>query len=223
MLKLSTLQFLKDLKRNNDKSWFDANRKNFEAAKDDFESFIQSVIQEFGKRDEEISLLVAKQCTFKQNRDVRFSKDKSPYKINMGAYMARSGGRKSPFAGYYFHLEPHGSIVGGGIWMPMPDKVKKIRQEIDYSFDDFKKIVSSKKFKSTYKDLSREKEFALTNVPKGYEKDNPAAEYLKLKSWVTTTPVTDEELTSKGLLKKAVTSFEALMPLVKFLNRALED
>ena len=103
MLQASTLKFLKDLKKNNNKPWFEAHRKQYDAAKTDFASFIQSIIDKHGKKDESIAHLKAKECTFRINRDVRFSKDKSPYKDNMGAYMSR-GGKKSPWGGYYFHL-----------------------------------------------------------------------------------------------------------------------
>src|SRR6187455_1906492 len=183
MLQPATLKFLKDLKKNNNKPWFEAHRKEYEAAKIDFAAFIQSVIDKHSKTDPTIKSTVAKDCMFRINRDVRFSKDKSPYKTNMGAYINR-GGKKSVFAGYYFHCEPGQCFVGGGLWMPMPPELNKVRQEIDYNFDAFKKIIGAKKFRSVYKDLSRDAEYVLTRVPKGYDADNPAAGYLKLKSFV---------------------------------------
>jgi len=221
MISPSTIKFLKDLKKNNNKPWFDAHRKEYENAKTDFAAFIQSVIDKHGKKDNTISHLKAKDCMFRINRDVRFSKDKSPYKTNMGAYI-NQGGKKSLFGGYYFHCEPGQSFVGGGIWMPMPPELSKLRQEIDYNFAEFKKIISSKKFRSVYNDVSRDAEYVLTRVPKGYEADNPAAEYLKLKSVVAMTPITDAELTSKDLIKKVTGAFEALQPLLEFLNNSLD-
>jgi uncharacterized protein (TIGR02453 family) len=220
MLQSSTLKFLKDLKKNNNKPWFDAHRKQYEDAKNDFASFIQIAIETHGKKDESIAHLKAKDCTFRINRDVRFSKDKSPYKDNMGAYISR-GGKKSPFGGYYFHCQPGRCFVGGGLWMPMPPELNKIRQEIDYNFAEFKKIIGSKKFKSVYGDLSRDKEYVLTRVPKGYEADNPAAEYLKMKSFVSMTSLKDSDLTSEDLLKKITTAFEALQPLIEFINNSI--
>jgi len=221
MLQSSTVIFLKDLSRNNDKSWFDANRKQYEYAKTDFAEFIQTVIDKHGKKDDTIAHLKAKDCMFRINRDVRFSKDKSPYKNNMGAYINR-GGKKSVFGGYYFHCQPGQSFAGGGLWMPMPPELSKVRQEIDYNFGAFKKIISSKKFKAVYDDLSRDAEYILSRVPKGYVADNPAAEYLKLKSFVTMIPVKDTELTSKDLSKKVLTAFEALQPLLEFINLSIE-
>jgi uncharacterized protein (TIGR02453 family) len=216
----STLKFLKDLKKNNNKPWFDAHRKEYEAAKKDFEQLIQAVIDKHGKADETISHLKAKDCMFRINRDIRFSKDKSPYKTNMGAYINR-GGKKSLYGGYYFHCEPGQSFVGGGLWMPMPNELNKVRQEIDYNLTEFKKIIGSKKFKSVYNDISRDAEYTLSRVPKGYEADNPAAEYLKLKSFVAIAKVSDADLNSKEIVKKITTAFEALQPMLEFINHSL--
>lgn len=221
MLQNSTIKFLKDLSKNNNKPWFDANRKQYENARADFAGFIQTIIDKHGKKDESIAHLKAKDCMFRINRDVRFSKDKSPYKNNMGAYINR-GGKKSLFGGYYFHCQPGQSFAGGGLWMPMPPELAKVRQEIDYNFDTFKKIISSKKYKSVYNDVSRDAEYTLSRVPKGYEADNPAAEYLKLKSFVTTIPVKDAELNSKDLTKKVLSAFDALQPLLEFINRSID-
>ena len=222
MLQAATIKFLKDLKKNNNKPWFDANRKQYETAKEDFEGFVQKIIDKHTKKDASLKELKAKNCLFRINRDVRFSKDKSPYKTNFGAHI-NGGGKKSILAGYYFHLEPGESFVGGGLWMPMPPELKKIRQEIDYNFKEFKKIIDSKKFKSVYGDLSRSSEYSLVNVPQGFEKDNPAAEDLKLKSYVGMKKIKEADLTSKELEKQVAEAFEALQPLVEFINRALKD
>lgn len=222
MLQSATIKFLKDLKKNNTKEWFDKNRKLYESAKTDFADMIQAVIDRFGKKDESIALLKAKDCVFRINRDVRFSKDKSPYKTNMGASVNRAGKKAWNTAGYYFHFEPGGSFVGGGLYMPEPLILKKVRQEIDYNFDDFKKIIGNKKFASTYKDLDQSNEMKLSRPPKDYEAENPAIEYIKLKSFIAMTPVTDTELTDKNLVKKIADSFEALQPVLSFLNHAVE-
>ncbi len=221
MLQAATIKFLKELKKNNQRDWFEANRKQYEAAKSDYAIFTQNVIDAFGKNDESIAALKAKDCMFRINRDVRFSKNKDPYKTNMGASFSK-GGKKSPLAGYYFHCEPGNSFVGGGLWMPEPDGLKKLRQEIDYNFDEFKKIIGSKKFVAAYKEMSDSEGTRLTRPPKGYGADNPAIEYIKLKSFVAMAPITDEELTGKNLLKKITGAFEALQPLIVFINQAIE-
>ncbi|MFT3949865.1 MAG: DUF2461 domain-containing protein [Agriterribacter sp.] len=222
MLQQSTIQFLKSLAKNNNKPWLDANRAKYETAKKDFENFIQELIDAYGKKDVSIASLTAKECMFRINRDIRFSKDKTPYKKNFAASINR-GGKKSIFAGYYFHLEPGNSFIGGGIWMPMPAETQKIRQEIDYCFDEFRKIITAKKFTAVYKTLDQDAELRLANVPKGYTKDNPAADYLKYKSWIAMKAFADMELTSKDLVKKSVEAFAALQPLIEFLNRAIGD
>src|SRR6185369_14089604 len=206
MLQPSTLKFLRALKKNNNKPWFDKHRKEYEAAKIDFENFIQSVIDKHSKNDVDLKGLVAKKCIFRINRDVRFSKDKSPYKTNLGASMDK-GGKRSGLAGYYFHLEPGKSFLGGGIWMPQPDALKKLLQEIDYGFDEFRKIVESKKFRSIFKEMYSGEGMQLAKVPQGFEKDNPAVEYLKFKSWLVLTDIPDSLLTSKDLLKRTVDAF----------------
>lgn len=221
MLQPASIRFLKDLRKNNNKEWFDKNRAQYEAAKQDFGQLVQTLIDRFANKDEDIAHLKAKDCTFRINRDVRFSKDKSPYKTNMGASINK-GGKKTMTAGYYFHFEPSNSFVGGGLYAPMPEDLKKVRQEIDYSFDEFKEIIGSKKFKAIYGDLNRSNEYSLSRPPKGYEQDNPAIEYLKLKSFIAMTNITDAELTGKDLVKKITDAFEALMPVIKFMHRAME-
>jgi uncharacterized protein (TIGR02453 family) len=222
MLQSSTVKFLKDLKKNNNKPWFDKNRSVYETAKADFAGFIQKVIDQHGKKDASIKTLVAKDCMFRINRDVRFSKDKSPYKSNFGASINKGGKKAWNSAGYYFQVQPGRNFAGGGIWMPEPNELKKVRQEIDYNFSDFRKIISTKKFKSVYGDLDRSAEFLLSRVPKGYEPDNPAADYLKLKSFVAISFFSETDLISKDLVKKTVAAFEALQPLIEFINKGME-
>jgi len=220
MLQLSTLKFLRDLKKNNNKPWFDAHRSAYETAKADFEKFIQQVIDKHSVNDPDLKNLLAKKCMFRINRDIRFSKDKTPYKKNFAASLDKDG-KKSGFAGYYFHLEPGNSFLGAGIWQPEPDKLKKIRQEIDYSADEFRKILNTKKTKSIYKELYTGEDVQLKNIPQGFEKDNPAAEFLRFKSWMLIAEVPDKVLTSPLLLKKIVEAFLSAQPFVKFLNRSL--
>jgi uncharacterized protein (TIGR02453 family) len=222
MLQASTLKFLKDLNKNNNKAWFDKNRPVYEEAKADFATLVQTLVDKHGKKDESIKELKAKECMFRINRDVRFAKDKSPYKNNFGASINR-GGKKSMYAGYYFHCQPGEAFVGGGLWMPTPVELKKVRQEVDYCYDEFKKITGAKKFKAVYGDLIKDSETSLVKVPQGFEKDNPAADYIKLKSFIAMKKLEDKDLTSKDLVKKALEAFETLQPLLTFLNRAMEE
>jgi len=222
MLQPSTIKFLKDLKKNNTKEWFDANRKVYEAAKKDFLDLTEAVLKDIAAKDKTLSHLEPKKCVFRINRDVRFSKDKSPYKTNMGMSISK-GGKSAMSAGYYFHLEPGACFVGGGIYMPMPDEVKKIRQEIDYNWDEFKKIITAKKFVTVFGDVTKSAEFSLVRPPKGYDENNPAIDYIKLKSWIASTALQDVELADKNLSKKIVSVFEAMKPLIDFLNRGIVE
>lgn len=222
MITKDALRFLSQLKKNNNKPWFDAHRSDYEGTKKELESFTQNLIDTHGKKDAGIASLTAKACMFRINRDVRFSKNKDPYKTNMGAFI-NQGGKKSFLAGYYFHLEPGASFVGGGLYMPMPEHLAKVRQEIDYNLDAFKKILKAPSFKKIYGDLDRSEEYTLTRVPKGYEADNPAAEYLKLKSFVGIHYLDDATICSPKLLKEVTAAFGALQPLVAFLNEALGE
>ncbi|MBZ4189732.1 DUF2461 domain-containing protein [Niabella beijingensis] len=222
MIQKSTLKFLATLKNNNNKPWFDANRKAYEAARADYAGFIEALIAAFGKSEPSITHLTAKDCLFRINRDVRFSKDKSPYKSNFGAYINPEG-KKSLKAGYYLHLEPGGSFIGGGLWQPMPAELAKIRQEIDYNLPEFEKVLHSKKFRDIYGGLTVEEGQVLSRVPKGYEPDNPAAAYLKYKSFTALANLPDTELTSASLLTTAVKAFQTLQPLVRFLNSGISE
>ncbi len=219
MLQSTTIKFLKDLKKNNNKEWFEKNRKAYEAAKADYLDFVSKVLTSLKKKDTTLEGLEPKQCVFRINRDVRFSKDKSPYKTNMGASFSK-GGKKIQAAGYYFHCEPGQAFIAGGLWMPMAPELKKVRQEIDYCFDEFEAIVHSKKFTNVFGGLDTSA--ILQRPPKGYEEDNAAIEFLKLKSFIVSSPLTDADLSSADLVKKVVSSFETMKPFVDFLNRGLE-
>jgi uncharacterized protein (TIGR02453 family) len=221
MLQPSTLKFLKDLKKNNNKPWFEKNKSLYLAAKDDFESFIKKLIPETGsKLDPAIGKLQVKDCVFRIYRDVRFSKDKTPYKSNMGASL-NMGGKKIHSAGYYFHCEPGQSFIAGGFYMPMPPDLARIRQEIDYNFPEWKKIVENKSFKKFFTKGVEGVEL-LSRPPKGYDENNPAISYLKMKSFIVSHPVSNEVLVSKLLLKECIQSFTAMKPMNDFLNAAIK-
>lgn len=222
MLEPQTLKFLSQLKKNNNKAWFDAHRAQYEASRIDFSNFIQLVIDALEKTDPTITGLTARDCMFRINRDIRFSKDKRPYKENFGAFICR-GGKKSIYAGYYFHCSPGNSFAGGGLWMPEPAQLKKVRQEIDYNWEEFESILKNKNFKKVYDDLYKGEDVSLKRMPKGYEQDHPAIDYLKLQSLIAETNITDEELTKGSLHKKTVTAFEILQPLLIFINRSLDS
>lgn len=221
MLNPATLRFLTDLKAHNSKPWFDANRPFYAAARTDFLNFVTRVIAELGRLDPAIAEanLQAKACTFRINRDVRFSADKSPYKTHFGAWF-NAGGKHTNTAGYYLHVEPGGAFVAGGLYMPEPKVLAALRQEIDYNLPAFEALLSHPDFRSHFTGLSRED--ALQRPPKGYDASNPAIEYLKLKSFTASHPLPDSVLTKPALLDEVMGAFRGLQPLVQFLNGALD-
>lgn len=221
MITKTTLQFLKQLEKNNNKPWFDEHRKEYESAKKDFLQLTEKILNELSDIDTEVAHLAPKDCVFRINRDVRFSKNKSPYKTNMGMSIAK-GGKKGIFAGYYFHLEPGKSFVGGGLYMPMASEVNKVRQEIDYCADEWTSIIQNKTFKRIYGDIERSADISLSRPPKGYDAFHSCINDLKLKSWIATKEIKDELLTTPQLSKTIIESFQALQPLLQFINRSIE-
>jgi uncharacterized protein (TIGR02453 family) len=219
MIEQTTVHFLKSLHKNNNREWFLKNKQNYDSAKDNFLTFVDEILKGIQKFDPSLSELVLKQCVFRINRDVRFSKNKEPYKNNFGASFSK-GAKKINTAGYYFHLEPGASFIGGGLWMPEAPDLQKLRQEIDYSFKEFKGILGNAKFKNTFGTLSTEAK--LSRPPKGYDIENPAIEYLKLKSFTAIVPITDKDVLDVNIVKQSLTVFKTLSPLVHFLNRAID-
>ncbi|KER10201.1 MAG: hypothetical protein HY22_06310 [[Candidatus Thermochlorobacteriaceae] bacterium GBChlB] len=219
MLQSSTLKFLKDLKKHNDKAWFEANRARYDDARADFHNFVQHLINGISAVDESIAAanLQVKNCTFRINRDVRFSKDKSPYKTNLACAISSNGKDMSENAGFYFHVEPGASFAAGGLYMPMSSTLARIRKDISDNFDEWQDIVESRAFRKNFPNGMRD-ENALSRPPKGYTGDNPAIAYLKMKSFIAETAFTDEDLQAKTLVKQAVKAFQAMKPLIDFLN-----
>jgi uncharacterized protein (TIGR02453 family) len=218
-ISIELLAFLKDLKANNNKEWFTANKTRYEAAKTEFETFITDLFARVAVFDPSIGHLKAKQCIFRIYRDVRFSKDKSPYKSHFGAHISIAP-KKSEIhtrSGYYIHVEPGDSMLAGGAYLPQGDWLKGIRQEIDYNGADLVKILENADFKKTFGELEGEK---LARMPKGYPEDHTYIELLKMKSFLATHKVTDAELAKANFVETAAEVFKTLKPLGDFLNRA---
>jgi uncharacterized protein (TIGR02453 family) len=218
MIQKSTLSFLRQLKSNNNRDWFEKNKDKYLAAKEDVNQFVEELIKSFSSFDKSLASLKAKDCVFRIYRDVRFAKDKLPYKTNMGAGI-NAGGKKMEIAGYYIHLEPGKSLIAGGRWMPSSDHLKKIRQEIDYNGKDFRKILSNKDFKKYFGELDTE--FKLSRPPKGYDKDHSDIELLKLNSYIVYHEFSDREVLSKNFVKEMTNGAKVMKPFLDFLNTAI--
>lgn len=219
MINSSTLKFLKELKSNNNKAWFDIHRGEYEIIKTNLKDFVQVLIDGISEFDPSIKGIEPKNCVFRINRDIRFAKDKSPYKKNIGAFIS-AGGKKSNLPGYYLHIEPGNCFLAGGLYSPESPDLNKVRQEIDYNLTEFKKIVADKNFKKYFKEID---DFdKLTTTPKGYDKDNPAIEFLKHKSYIVSHELPDSIITSAKAKKHCLEVFKAMLPFHKFLKRSLD-
>lgn len=212
------LNFLSELRTNNNKEWFDQNRDRYEESRKKVLFLTELVIHEVSKFDPEIGSLTAKDCVFRIFRDVRFSHDKTPYKINMGSFIAR-GGRKSMGAGYYLHIEPGGSFVGGGSYCPPADSLKALRTEIFDHPDEFKKLIYSDSFRRTYPEMYDDK---LKTPPKGFPKDFPDIDLLKYKSYAFTSRIDDSVVAGDAYVGKIIDAFKELAPVNRFLNTAID-
>lgn len=214
----NTIAFLNELKQNNSRDWFNANKDKYLEAKDEFEFFVSVIIEGLITIDPDLERQMPKDTTFRIYRDIRFSKNKLPYKTNMGSYICR-GGKKSDFGGYYIHLEPQNSFIGGGVHMPSPEVLKKIRADILENGDELTEIIQQKDFMDTFNGLSGEK---LKNPPRGYDKNLPYIDLLKYKSFTVFKKITDQDLEAEELSGAILRDFQIMLPLVRFLNYSIE-
>ena len=221
MITKEAIQFLADLVANNNTEWMHANKKRYDNFKKDYHKYIASLLVEMKPLDKKLESLEVKNCTFRINRDIRFSKDKTPYKTNIGVWMAQNLNRKNA-PGYYIHFEKGNSFIAGGIWCPEPVELKQIRKEIAFFHEDLEKIVNDKKFKSEFSALSRDDINTLKKAPKDFEADHPAIEYLKLKSFTASEKIDDKLFMDADFSKKIAQKLIALKPMNDFLHRALE-
>ena len=213
------LKFLQTLAKNNNRDWFERNKSQYLRAKEEFDEFLIRLHEELIQLDEGLSGLNPKKLAFRIYRDVRFSKDKRPYKINMGAGFS-PGGKMIQEPGYYIHIEPgNKSILAGGLYMPDADNLTQIRQEIDYNAEKLLKILNAPKFKKTFPALG---DFdKLKTAPKGYSKDHPQLELLKHRSFIVSHPFSDREVKDKKFLKLVTETAKTVKPLNDFLKEAI--
>ncbi len=211
------LDFLSQLKENNNKEWMDANRNSYEQARDEFKELVAYLLEKMQEHDPSLSMLEVKDCIFRLNRDIRFSTDKTPYKTWMSAVLSE-GGKKSLNPVYYLHLQPgNESMTAAGLYQPTGDQMKKIRQEVDYNAAELKEIITQADFKQHFGEIQGEK---LSRAPRGYQPDHPNIEFLKLKSFVAMRKFSDEAATASGFAEEAVKTFRAAQPFNEFLNVA---
>ncbi|WP_109833073.1 DUF2461 domain-containing protein [Reichenbachiella versicolor] len=212
------IQFLKHLKVNNNKDWFEENRKTYETSRKIFLELSQSLIDGISKFDPELEGIESKKCIYRINRDIRFSKDKTPYKTNFGSHFGRDA-KKTVGTGYYIHISPGENFIGGGIYMPQPEMLAAIRQEIDYNPDQLIRLIESSDFKNNFGEVRGE---ALKTAPKGYPKDHPNIELLRLKSFYVLKSFTDEELVDDSFIDTAVAIYQEVKKFNDYLQMAID-
>lgn len=214
------LKFLKDIAKNNNRDWFEKNKSRYLEVKESYNDFLEALHRELLTFDDSLAALNPRKVAFRIYRDVRFSKDKRPYKVNMGAGLSPKG-KMDQEPGYYIHIEPgNKSFVAGGFYMPNAENLAKIRQEIDYNTKAFLAILNNKKFKKYFEGLD---DFdMLKTAPKGYPKDHPQIELLKNKSFVVSHYFTDQEVKDKKFMKQVCDVCAAIKPMNDFLKTAVE-
>jgi len=213
------LDFLKDLEANNSREWFDLNRDRYDATRKQFLVVAEQLIHDIRQFDDEVPVLNPKDCVFRIFRDVRFSKDKLPFKSNYGCFIAR-GGKKSGFAGYYLHIQPGECFLSGGIYMPLPEYLQAIRQEIYYHPQNYIDLIEDKSFKSTY---TLEYSNKLKTAPKGYPKDWEFLDLIRNRNYAFGHRIEENELFAPDFIKKAIELFKIIYPLNRYLNKAVDE
>ncbi len=219
MLHKSTLTFLSNLKKNNTREWFAEHKHEYDAAKENVTELVAEVLKQLSKNEPAYKEINPSKLIMRIYRDVRFSKNKDPYKLNFGIPISTKG-RGVDAPGFYLHIQPNESFIGGGYWMPEAEKLKMIRQEIDYNGDALKKILNAKSFTKYYDGLSEEDK--LKTAPKDYPKDHQDIELLKLKSFTAFHAISDAELQDKSIAKKIANAIEAMQPLIGWLDDAVQ-
>ncbi len=212
MIQKETLQFFTEIVKNNNKPWFEKNRTKYEKAKENFLEFMEELLVPI-RKIEPIFEKDLKKYASRIYRDVRFSKDKSPYKNNISGLVERAPDyKKCPL---YIHIQPGESFIGGGVWQPEPSLLQKIRQEIDYNSSEFNSIINKKSFVNLFGKLSGD---SLVRPPKGYEADNPNIELLKLKQYIITKKFDDNMVCSKEFVKEICKCYKEALPFFNFLD-----
>lgn len=223
MIDPKTLQFLHNLKANNVKEWFHDHKDAYQAARSNFLEVVGQVIDGIGEFDENIltSSLEPKRCIMRINRDIRFSKDKTPYKTNFFASIKREG-KKSPYGGYYISVDPNVSFIGGGMYMPESATLKKVRLRISDYYPQWQEILGHSSFQEQFPEGVKPSG-ELKRPPQGFSKEDPAIDYLKYKGYYTQRFFNNKEVSQPDFLPSLLESFRSLRPFITFLNEGLAE
>jgi len=208
----ATLKFLKQLKKNNNRDWFNKNKNRYEEAREELKNLQAALLNEMSHQDE-----IARVKLFRIYRDVRFSKNKDPYKPHFSGYIERA--TKWRRGGYYFQISPNGnSMAGGGFFSPEKDDLKRIRKEIEANDKPFRKIINAKVFKDTFKQLNGEQ---LKTAPRGFDKEHPAVDLLRYKQFYVSKQFSDEEILDGNFVKELCKVYKKMRPFFNYMSEVL--
>ena len=213
-----TYDFLKALAVNNNREWFNAHKEEYLAVRKLWEADIARLISLMAEDNDDLRGLRVNDCAYRIYRDIRFSPDKSPYKTYFSAVLGKKG-RKCVQAGCYLHMEPGNSALHAGIWWPENNVLSKLRSEIDANIDEFKEILADEDFASRFRFYGDK----LKSLPRGYSKDNPNAEYIKMKEYLCIKEVSDEYFYCENWAEKVAEEFSYVKKFNKFLNYVFDE
>jgi uncharacterized protein (TIGR02453 family) len=217
MINLSTIEFLAELSQNNNKAWFDINRPRYEIAKNNFREVVLIIFNEISLYDSKILFAPDKIKFFRINRDIRFSKDKTPYKSHFSAYISRGiGGLEGD---YYIQVGANNSFIGGGLYMPTKEDLNKIRVFISEQLVEWEHFLENKKFGSTWK-FEKTSWDDLKTIPRGFDKLDPAGDYLKIKRFIVSKHLTTDNLTNSNFEAQTIKDFKLLKEFLDYLELA---
>lgn len=215
MIQKKTFEFLSLLAANNDREWFQANKNLFEAAQQNMLSFADQLLDLMRQHDN-IENESGKKMLYRIYKDTRFSKDKSPYKTHFGIRMSRA--TSALRGGYYFHLEPGNCFVGGGFFAPESDDLKRIREDIDFNYEEWNAVLANTDLVNTFGQLKGDE---VKSAPKGYSKDHPAIDLLRKKQFLLIKPLSDAEVQADDFVVQLNNHFKALRPFFDYMSEVL--
>ena len=218
---LSIIEFLNELKVNNNREWFAENKSRYIDLKTYFEDVCKDLILKISEFDDDIKNVDIKDCVFRIYKDIRFSRDKTPYKTHFAIYIASAGGRKSQRGGYYLHIDPAGSFVAVGVWCPPPNVLKALRQSVYDNIEELEEIINKDDFKNNFGKFYEDEK--LKKVPAGFPKDFEQAELLKLKHYMVDYKLDNAMLGSENVTAKIAEIVKKGYPLNKFLNYTVDE
>ncbi len=210
-IETSTIKFLKDLEKNNNREWFQSHKEQYERTLQNVKDMSAEVKEKLSKKD-----LIEDAKVFRIYRDVRFSKDKAPYKNNLGVHFTRA--TKQLRGGYYLHIQPGESFAGGGFWSPSPEDLKRIRDEFAFDTKTIRKIITGKTFVKYFGTLNGEE---LKTAPSGYDRNHPGIDLIRKKQFIISRKFTDKEVADKTFVKEVVATFEAMRPFFDYMSEVL--